>query len=70
MMMGPFITDLTDPYKLKLLTGYTLKDGSPLLNRGLALPEFFKIPLAKVDFFGTPVPQSKNSEPGIYEQPE
>jgi len=70
MLMGPFVTDLTDPYKLQSLTGYTLKNGSPILDSGLDLPDFFKIPLARVDLFGTPLPQSKNREPGVYEQPE
>jgi len=64
---GPLTTDITDPYQMDLLSGFTLKPGSGLKNRGLPIitPEGFDTPLT--DFFGNPVPQGPAPEPGIFE---
>jgi Right handed beta helix region len=59
LLYGPFITTLTDPYKLNLLTGYTLKPESSIKNSGLDLQALFKIPFPSHDYFGNPVPQIK-----------
>jgi hypothetical protein len=67
LLNGPFITGLTDPYKLNSLTGYMLQPGSPLKNSGLNLQVLFKIPFPSRDFFGGPVPLGNNPEPGICE---
>ena len=70
LLRGPFTTDLTDPSKLGTLSGYTLLPASQILNRGLPIQELFNLQAAKTDFYGTKVPQGKNPEPGVYEQPE
>lgn len=67
LLTGPFITHLTDPYKLNLLTGYSLQPGSPLKNSGLNLQTLFKIPFPPHDFLGNPVPLGNNPEPGVHE---
>lgn len=67
LLMKPFITNLTDPYKLNSLKGYALQPRSPLKNSGLNLQTLFKIPFPSHDFFGNPIPQGNNPEPGIYE---
>jgi hypothetical protein len=67
LLTGIFITNLTDPYKLHSLTGYTLSAASPLRNTGLNVQTLFKIPFPPHDFFDNPVPQGNNPEPGIYE---
>ena len=69
-LKGPFITTLTDPYKLNLLDGYFLLSNSPLKNMGLNLKILFNIPFAPHDFFGHSVPMGSNPEPGIYELKE
>ncbi|HLG40846.1 MAG TPA: right-handed parallel beta-helix repeat-containing protein [Chitinophagaceae bacterium] len=66
-LKGPFTADLTDPYKLNSLAGYTLKPESPLKNKGLNLQTLFKISFPANDFFDNPVPQGENPEPGIHE---
>ena len=66
-LKGPFFTDITDPYQLHKLTGYTLKPGSPLRDRGID-PGYFNITdLPESDFFGNPVPRGSAPEPGINE---
>lgn len=70
LLTGPFITSITDPYKLNLLTGYTLQPGSSLKNSGLNLSTLFKIPFPSHDFFGNPVPRGNNPELGINEMKE
>jgi hypothetical protein len=69
-LKGPFITAITDPYKLNLLDGYFLLPDSPLKNMGLNLKILFNIPVAPHDFFGHAVPMGNNPEPGIYELKE
>jgi hypothetical protein len=64
---GPLITDITDPYKLEKLSGYTLQQDSPLKNRGLDIKAIFGITLPATDFFGNPVPSGDRTEPGIFE---
>ena len=67
LLNGPFVTGLTDPYKLNSLTGYMLQPGSPLKNKGVILPSLFKMSLPSNDFFGNPVPLGNNPEPGVCE---
>jgi hypothetical protein len=61
-LKGPFITTITDPYQLHLLTGYMLLPGSPVKNAELNLATL-KIPVAPHDFYDQPV--SQNVIPGI-----
>jgi hypothetical protein len=61
-LKGPFLTNLTDPYQLNLLTGYSLMPGSPVKNSILDLTTL-QIPIAPHDFFGNPVSQQSN--PGV-----
>jgi hypothetical protein len=70
LLSGPFITNLTDPYEWHSLIGYTLQPGSSLKNSGLNLQTLFKIPFPSYDFFGNPVSQGNNPEPGIFEMKE
>ena len=66
-LKGPFTTDITDPYQLNTLYGYTLKPDSPLRNKGLDLKSILGIDLPKIDFYGNPVPSGSGSEPGVHE---
>jgi hypothetical protein len=66
-LKGPLITDITDPYQLESLTGYSLQHDSPLKNKGLDFKAIFdREPPAK-DFFGNTVPSGERTEPGIFE---
>ncbi len=64
---GPLITGITDPNSLKKLSGYTLKPGSPLKDKGLDLRSVFGIDRPLHDFYGNSVPAGNACEPGIYE---
>lgn len=64
---GPFLTEITDPYKLNDLRGYILKTDSPLKDKGLKIKSLFGFDPPQIDFFGNPVPQGSAPEPGIYE---
>jgi hypothetical protein len=64
---GPFVTDITDPYQLDKLYGFTLQSDSPLRNAGLNLQKFEGITPPVRDFYGNPVPLGVAPEPGIYE---
>jgi hypothetical protein len=64
---GPFITDITDPYKLNDLTGCTLQTDSPVRDKGLEIKSIFGFDPVSVDFYGNHVPQGVAPEPGIYE---
>jgi hypothetical protein len=66
-LKGPFVTDITDPYKLNDLTGFTLKTDSPLRDKGLEIKSIFCFEPAIVDFYGIHVPQGDAPEPGISE---
>ena len=61
-LKGPFLTNVTDPYQLNLLAGYSFMPGSPVETSLLDLTAF-EIPIAPHDFFGGPVSQQSN--PGI-----
>ncbi len=67
LLKGPFNTNLTDPYQLHTLLGYTLQAGSPLIDNGQQVNEQFKFPPASTDFFDNRLPQGKSPEPGIHE---
>jgi Right handed beta helix region len=64
---GPLITGITDPYSLDKLSGYKLRPGSPLRNKGLDLRSVFGINKPLHDFYGNPVTPGNTCEPGIYE---
>jgi hypothetical protein len=64
---GPFMTSITDPYKLINLSGYMLKPDSPLKNSGLNVDSIFGFDAPSTDFFGNTVPQGPAPEPGIHE---
>ncbi len=66
-LAGPFLTEITDPYRLNGLTGYKLKADSPLRNKGLATESVPGFVLPARDFYGNPVPMGKAPEPGIFE---
>ncbi len=66
-LRGPSLTDITDPYQLDKLTGYTLKPDSPLKNKGLDLTTYLHVIQPIRDFYGDPVPLGNGNEPGIYE---
>jgi hypothetical protein len=66
-LKGPFLTDITDPYQLGNLLGYTLQPDSPLKNKGQDIKKLFNITQPMRDFYGNPVPLGAGTEPGIYE---
>src|ERR1035437_1267830 len=63
---GPLLTDITDPYQLEKLYGYTLQSDSPLKNKGLDLTSIFGLVQPTKDFYGNPVPSGVAAEPGIF----
>jgi Right handed beta helix region len=65
-LMGPFKTDITDPYQLEKLNGYKLKPDSPLRNKGLDFNSIFGLVQPDKDFYGNPIPAGVVVEPGIY----
>lgn len=64
---GPMLTDITDPYQLDKLYGFTLEPDSPLKNKGIDIKSLFHITEPLRDFYGSPVPLGLASEPGIFE---
>jgi hypothetical protein len=67
VLQGPFVTDLTDPYKLNTLTGLMLQPGSKLKDSGIQIRSMYGYDPPSSDFFGNPVPQGSAPEPGIHE---
>jgi hypothetical protein len=67
LLKGPFVTDITDPYQLNTLSGYTLKPDSPLRDKGLNINSVLGLYLPAFDFYGNPVPLGAGVEPGICE---
>lgn len=67
LLKGPLTTNLTDPYDLHQLLGYTLSAHSPLIDAGIAVDALEHIRPVTHDFFGTPVPQGEHPEPGVHE---
>jgi hypothetical protein len=67
LLRGPFVTKLTDPYKLHRLRGYQLQKNTPVKGEGLDLYTLFGLPPASHDFYGNEVPRGKGTEPGIAE---
>ena len=66
-LKGPFITNITDPYKLNELTGYMLQSDSQLKDRGMKISSLFGFDPPTIDFFGNLVPQGTAPEHGINE---
>ena len=64
---GPLLTEITDPYQLEKLYGYTLQPNSPLKNKGLDIKSVFGIEPPMTDFYGNAIPMGNAVEPGIYE---
>jgi len=67
VLQGPFITDITDPYKLNTLTGLMLQPGSKIKDSGIQIQSMYGFDPPLTDFFGNPVPQGSAPEPGIHE---
>jgi hypothetical protein len=67
LFTGPMITDITDPYKLDKLYGFTLQTDSPLRDKGLDIKSVLGIEQATTDFFGNLIHSGTGAEPGIYE---
>jgi hypothetical protein len=66
-LKGPLLTDITDPYQLEKLSGYTLKHDSPLMNKGMNLNSVFGIEKPVKDFFGNDLSTGLTTIPGIFE---
>jgi hypothetical protein len=66
-LMDPKPPYITDPGRLNALTGFKLKPGSPLRNRGIRLNKMALPGDKRLDFFGNPVPTGSACEPGISE---
>lgn len=66
-LKGPFTTDITDPYKLNNLYGYTLQADSPVRDKGIDIKSIFGFVPASMDFYGNNIPQGTAPEPGINE---
>jgi hypothetical protein len=64
---GPLVTDITDPYQIGKLYGYTLNPDSPLRNKGLDLKSILGINPPNEDFFGNNIPVGVPSEQGIFD---
>ena len=67
VLNGPFIIDITDPYKLNTLEGLKLQSGSPLRDSGVEIRSMYGFDPPLTDFFGNPVPKGSAPEPGIHE---
>jgi len=66
-LKGPMVTDITDPYQLEKLYGFTLQPDSPLKNKGFDLKSVLNIVPPLRDFYGNSVPLGDGAEPGIFE---
>lgn len=62
---GPLVTNITDPYELGKLYGYTLQPDSPLKNRGLDLRSFADVVCPVKDFSGILCPWVQQQNPGF-----
>jgi hypothetical protein len=67
VLQGPFVTDITDPYKLKTLTGLMLPSASKIKDCGIQILSMYGYDPPSNDFFGNPCPQGSAPEPGIHE---
>ncbi|MEP6588191.1 MAG: right-handed parallel beta-helix repeat-containing protein [Polaromonas sp.] len=56
-----------DPAKLKNLTGYELKNGSPMLGAGINLAKQFQIDMGSEDFFGNPANAETVRDIGVHQ---
>ena len=67
--MNPGTCSLTDPTKLnaETLAAYTLKSGSPLIDRGLDLKKLYPAEPITKDITGTSLPQNKGFDIGAIE---
>jgi len=64
---GPLLKKISDPYQLHELIGYQLRAGSPVINNGVGLSEYYPDSLPIEDFYGNPAPRGQSFEPGIFE---
>jgi hypothetical protein len=67
LLKDPYLTEITDPYLLGRLTGYTLRDDSPVRGRGVVIVSKYGVDPPEEDFFGNRIPVGKAAEPGIYQ---
>jgi hypothetical protein len=67
LLKSPGSRRLTDPTRLSTLLGYSLRDDSPLIDRGLELSKRFGIDPGPRDFFGNKAPSGKGFDIGVHE---
>ena len=65
-LKGPFSLTITDPYKLKDLTGYKLLPDSPVKDKGLDIRSISGWNIPEQDFFGNEISERYPAEPGIH----
>jgi len=63
--LGPLVTDITDPWQLHKIIGFTLSENSPLRKKGLDIKSVFGEEQPAKDFFGNTVSQDSSVAPGI-----
>lgn len=64
-LKGPFTTEITDPYQLDQLTGYSPDPYSPLNDRCMPVKPMYGTGLPEQDFFGNPISGDEKPKPGI-----
>ncbi len=68
MLVAPGLAPtIDDPALLAGLDAYRLREGSPLIDRGLDLRTRFAIDPGATDFYGTPIPQGAGFDIGAHE---
>lgn len=69
LFKAPGTVTVTDPAKIstETLSGYKLKPGSPLIDKGLDLKELFGIDPGETDILGTKIPRGKGHDIGAVE---
>jgi hypothetical protein len=70
MVNIPGQVSVSDPRKLVSMADFKLQDNSPFIDMGLDFETRFERAPPTTDFYGTPIPQGKGPEPGVYEKPE
>jgi hypothetical protein len=67
VIQGPFVPQITDPYKLITLTGFMLPSVSKIKDSGIPIRSMYGFDPPSNDFFGNPYPRGSAPEPGIHE---
>ncbi|HKK41299.1 MAG TPA: hypothetical protein VJ963_02735, partial [Bacteroidales bacterium] len=66
MFNGSLLTNLDIPRKLHELTGFILKNNSPLKESGVNITALYGYIMPSTDFFGNRIPAGMTIVPGIY----